>query len=394
MEMMLAFSLMTLFLTSAIALSATMQELRYQAIRELKNLELALANTSSSTLQAKKKYGNDSEEIIVEPLTMLLSNYTTAWGRDGCSVEFSDDFDLYFPSLNISNNPPTDIEVRNGVAYITTDSATASMPDVYIIDMGDPELPITMSSLNTGPGLSSLEIAGHYIYAANSGTTNHLQVIDIRNRNQPVLISTLKLPPPNASSTPTTATSIFYSKGQIYLGTEKWEGREFSVIDVSKPSAPRYVGGFEIDTLVNDIYIRGDIAYVAASNVGQMRILDVRNPSSISEADAFSPTGWETQEGKIISYFENVLSLGRTVGGFNAVNNHEIFIFASTTLSRDVPGGVYGIVHRPPYIYLAVGSVGREFQVWKDDLSSLILERSIGFLPKAMACDGNNLYII
>ncbi|MDP3962487.1 MAG: hypothetical protein Q8Q03_01300 [bacterium] len=375
MEMMIAFSIMTLFLSSAVMLSATMQSLRMQAVKELENLE----------------------RFTFAP---VLSDYANAWGRDSCSASFffnpKKTF-LHSSGLNISSNPSTDLEVRNGIAYFTADSPVGSSPDFYIADMRDPESPFIISSINTGPGLSALEVAGRFIYAANSGTTNQLQIIDIADRHDPVLLSTLKLPLPHASSTAPAATAIFYSRGLVYLGTKKWEGNEFSIIDVSNPASPKYLGGFETGTLINDIYARDGYAYLAASDIAQMRILDVRDPSNITQLDSFSPSGWETQEGKVFSYFEGSLSLGRTPGGFNNSNNHEVFIFSSSSphvmeYSRDIPGGVYGIVIRPPHAYLATRSTGREFQIWDNSLENLVFEKSLGFSPRALSCDRNNLY--
>ncbi len=376
MEMMLAFSLMTLFLTSSLALSESMRQLRTQGVRELEDLDKQLPTLSS-----------------------MKSDYASEWGRDSCSSSFA------FNSESIFHNSPvsgTDMEVRDGVAYITSDSNVQNLPDFYIVDMNVPEFPSIISSLNTGPGLSALEIAGHYIYAANAGSTNQLQVIDISDRNSPKLVTTLKLPLPNASSTAPFATAIFYSKGLIYLGTKKWDGKEFSIIDVSVPSSPRYAGGFEIDSQVNDIYVVDGYAYIADSDMAQMRVLDVKNPTDIKQVNSFSPSGWQTQIGEVLAYFEGGLTLGRTTGGFNVTTNHEIFLLSTTSPasqsviknSHDIPGGVYGMVLRPPYVYMVTKFPSKEFRIWDMDASEIVFELSLDFSPSALSCDGNNLYII
>lgn len=406
-EIMIAFSIMTLFIVSFLVLSFAMDRLRVQAVQHLDRLEFVIPNIASSTLHTKKLYGNDTQEIFLDPITLLVSDYANGWGRDTCDPRFSfnissgssQEINLYAQGVSLgTGNVSTDIEVRNGVAYLAADSTTASSPDLYVIDIHDPASPFIMSSLNTGPGLTQLEVAGHYIYAANLGTTHQLHIIDIADRASPVVVAKLKLPLPNASSTAPFASSLFYHEGFIYLGTEKWEGKEFSVIDVSIPSSPLYLGGFEMNTLLNDIYVRDGIAYVAASDIGQMRFLNISNPMNIIEIATFSPSGWATQQGKTLSYFENRLFLGRTTGGFNVVNNHEVFIFPTSTLqyypenSRDIPGGIYGLLYRSPYIYLATRSPGHEFQIWKEDLSELISEKSLGFLPRMMACDELAMY--
>lgn len=398
-EMMIAFSLMIFFLTSILILSITTRELRQYGIMKLEKLEQAVTNIAYAT--SSGKYGNDTTETYAEPLILLNSDYANAWGRDSCNANIT--FNMIDPQIISqgidlgSGNVSTDIEVRDKIVYLTADSAIASAPDFYVIDIHDPNFPIVLSSLDTGPGLSALEVAGPFIYALNKGTTNHLQIIDIHDRLHPLLISKLKLPLPQATSTPPLATSIFYSKSLIYLGTQKWAGNEFSIIDVSNPTSPRYLGGFETNTIINDIYERDGLAYIATAGAGQMMILDVHNPSSITQVASFSPSGWETQTGTAIGYFQDKWGFGRTTGGFNVLNHHEIFTFSTTTpitleSSHDIPGGVYGILMRPPRIFLASRSVGHEFQIWNDDLSSVIFDKSLGFLPQTMVCDGQTLY--
>jgi len=384
-EIMIAFSLMTLFLVSSLALSATSQGLREQALKKLERLPTMLSDMASSSL--------------------LRQNYAEEWGRDNCSTRLTFDKDESFDRTSLyskgtdlgSGNTSTDIEVRNGVAYVTADSGNTMLPDFFIMDLHDATAPRIISSFDTGPGLASLEVAGSYAYVSNLGTTNQFQVIDIRNRASPTLRAKLKLPLPHASSTAPFGTSIFYSRGLVYLGTEKWEGKEFAIIDVSSPENPRYIGGLETNTLIHDIYVRGTTAYLAASDTGQMRSVDVSNPRAPVEIESFSPSGSATQQGKVLSYFDGILALGRTTGGFNVASNHEAFIFStSSTLvvasSMDIPGGVYGMLLRPPHVFLGTRSPGHEFQIWRIDFSSMVFERLLGFLPSRMTCDGENMY--
>ena len=235
-EIMISFSLMTVFLISAIILSSTMQGLRRQAVEHLERLDdttfladyflLNKVFASSSISYMKKQYGNDTYEIDIEPVTLLISDYINAFGRDSCSPSLfsssstpSDfqDISLYSQGVDIgAGNMSTDIEVRNGIAYITADSSSSSASDFFIIDSTDPSSPSIISSLNTGPGLSSIEIAGHYAYVTNISSLNQLQIINIKDRTSPSITAILKLPlPPDfspASSTPPFASSIFYNE--------------------------------------------------------------------------------------------------------------------------------------------------------------------------------------
>jgi hypothetical protein len=398
-EVMIAFALAILFLTSAIVLSVSSQELKKAAEKNIEYRELLKNNTGSTTLLTKFNYGNDTIEQKNTLISIAASDFENGWGRETCDPRLQFDASKVEVISHVNDlgagNKSTDLEVRNGVAYISMDSSQTSLPDLYILDVHDPHHPLLLSSINTGPGIAALEVAGPYVYAANVSTTNQLQIIDITNRLAPKLISKFKLPLPNASSTPPLGSSLFYNKGYVYLGTEKWDGDEFSIIDVHIPTNPRFVGSYKTNTLINDIYVAGTEAYLAASDMGQMRVMDIQNPASIQLLSQFSPSGWETQQGKTISFFEDGLFLGRTVGGFNVLTNHEAFNFSSTTEllnSRDVPGGVYGIVYRPPYFYLATHSLGHEFQVWNSSLNQQVFDTSLGFNPQKIVCDNNTFY--
>lgn len=405
---MMAFSLFTLFAISIFTWNLSIQKIKIwssQELIKLKNAVHLMDNFINNSIISPDlnifKYGNDSHSISIEPFEIIKSDLIGSWGRDSCMPRlYFDQSKIQYSNRGVdlgSGNKSTDLEVRNNIIYLTADSPYASSPDFYIIDAVDRLNPIIISSLNTGPGLNSLEIAGPYSYVANSGTTAQLQIIDLHDRTTPLLISKFKLPLPQASTTPPFGVSIFFSRGFIYLGTTKWDGNEFNIIDVTNPHAPFLVGSFETNTLVNDIYIEDDIAYLATSDARQMRILDISDKTNPRLLDSFSSSGWQTQEGKVLNLFENILNLGRTVGGFNVKTNHEIFTFSTSTIisnyiSKDIPGGVYGILSRPPNMFLLTHSIQHEFQVWSSNLENEIYNLSLGVMPIKMTCDWSSLF--
>ncbi len=409
-EIMMSFSLMTLFFVSTLILFSSMKNLEMTTKNQLilikkasADMDYFIKNNIFRTMQDVKisSYGNYSKKIEIGKLDILHSNFASAWGSDSCDARFSFNplkIKLENNGVNLGNgNVSTDLEVRNGIAYVTADSSSATSHDLFIIDIRDPTSPNIITSQNTGPGLAAIEVAGPYIFAANLGTTHQLQIFDIHSRDSPLLISKLKLPTPDVSTTPVFASSIFYSNKKIFLGTQKWDGNEFSIIDVEDPFFPKYLGGFNTNTLVSDILVKGDTAYLANSNDHQMSILDISNPNQIQETGAFSPPGYQTQEGKYISFFEGRLSFSRTTGGFNVAAHHEIFIFGTTSqvqeeYSHDIPGGVYGTIMRQPFIFLATRSPGHEFQVWNEKVSEKIFDMPLGFFPQKMVCDRDSLY--
>jgi hypothetical protein len=249
-------------------------------------------------------------------------------------------------------------------------------------------------------------LASNYIFAAETSRVAQLQVIGIQSLANLSVVANYKLPLPIASATPPLGSSIFYDKHLVYLGTEKWDGDEFSIIDVSDPLRPVKLGGIETGSKINSIYVRNAVAYVAASDSNQLRVIDVHDSAHPFIVDSFSPSGWERQEGKSLSYFEDRLNFGRTSGGFNIKQDQELFTWGSTTRARvdgisqpdnsqDVSGGIYGIVTDRSYLYAISHDVGRELSVNDFNLSTSTARRfSLPHQPSAMTCDGSSIYIL
>jgi hypothetical protein len=311
--------------------------------------------------------------------------------------------------------PLTDIEVRNGIAYISTDSAISADPDLLVADIHDPNHPTILSKINTGPGLASIALSGKRIFSAAPSTAAELHVIRLDGLSSPILEKKFKLPLPYATATPAVGSAIFFNDNKIYLGTEKWDGDEFNIIDVSNPASPTKIGGFEIGSKVNDIYVRDDLAFVAASSQDQLSVIDVKDPPKPILKSTFSPSGWARQEGKAISYFENGLNLSRTSGGYDYVNDHEAFAWQASSsasysaslnypssdpgllsfASVNIPGGVYGIERDRSRIYLATRQIDKEFQIFDQNFStSTLVTFSLPVAPQTMTCDGDSIYVL
>lgn len=364
-----------------------------------------------------------------------------------CANEFFRDSDQYLNQIstdNISNSADyqinnvipivlpissaqyiTHFEVRNGYAYISFDSNVNSDKDFMIIDIRDRDNPSIVGSIDTGPGLSSFVIVGSKAYASAASTAFQLHIIDISNRYSPVLLSKFKIPPPYATATMPYATSIqhFSRSGADYVifGTEKWVGNEFNIIDVSNPLMPNFVNSYKIDSKVNSIflYTRSDlegrppqmIAYVAASSLDQLLRFDISNVNQPNLVDSFSPSGWNRQEGKSIDIRYDRLVFGRTAGGFDIVNDHELFAWPTSTIesggplstfshSQNISKGIYGIVEDIENIFTLSRSTMWPLMIWNNELeqittsslSEVFLQN--GEVPKFMNCDNDHIYIL
>lgn len=296
--------------------------------------------------------------------------------------------------------PLTDFEMRNGIAYVSADSPKASDMDFLIFDIRDPENPFLLSSINTGPGIASIALARDRVFAAAASTAAQLHIIRINSLNFLTLEKKFQLPPPYATVTPPMGSSIFYNKNKIYLGTEKWDGDEFNIIDVSNTMNPKKIGSLKTGSKISDIFVRDGIAYIADSDEKQLRKVDITDPTTPLLLDSFNPSGWERQEGKILSFFEDALALGRTSGGFNIKQDYELFTLGTSSIavpnhSVDISGGVYGIVADRSYIFVATRQLDHEIQIFDHDPSTTTMKAiSLPVAPQTLSCDGNSLYVL
>lgn len=397
-EIILAFSLFIIFTISIFTLYSTMHKLKIWSLNELDKIKSLVIDMDNKVNLVSTMYGNNTYLLNNELFRLSQSDYINSWGRDSCNPRLAFDknkYKYFSGGIDIEiSNFSTDIEVRNDIVYLTADSSISSKKDLYIIDAKDSKNLNVISSMNTGPGVSAIEVAGPYVFLAQISTINQMQIIDIHDRSNPKLISQLKLPLPTPTTTAPFASSIFYSNNHIFLGTEKWNGAEFSIISVSDIYNPVVVGVFETNTLINDIYVHDQKAYLATSDEKQMRVLDIRDISNPRLIDSFSPSGWQTQQGKVIDYFEENIGLGRTVGGFNVKANHESFLFSSTSLvsSKDITTGVYGMFIRPLDIFLLTHNNEHEFMILDSKLKDIVFDISLLSKPVKMICDNNSIF--
>jgi hypothetical protein len=362
------------------------------------------ASTSSvlSTSASSSVFGSSSISFnILEPDTF------SAYGKDTCppTLSFSNNtYSSTSAALPISpSNSVTDLSVKDGFAYISTDSSSSTDPDLFIFDMNDAADPKFVSSLNTGPGLAALTVAGPYIFASNKGSIDQLQIIDIHDRSHPMIISQAKVPMDIASSTAPNGSAIFYDKGFVYLGTEKGDSPEFTVWNVADPAHPILAGRYEIGNKVEKIFVDGTRAYVAGTGANQLMIFDVSDPTDSVLLETLAPSGWQTQSGRTLDLFEGELILGRDTGGYNNTANPEFILYDASDMvsnvaitersSFDEPGGIYGVISRSPVFLVLTHRTSGQFRS-DDGLGTTSAAYSILGVPAAMSCDWGDIYVV
>lgn len=414
-EAMVAISVVTIFVVSTLSLTWSARALG--PILEKRFSEIyAIRDTMESWASLPGVFSKwiDDASVAIFPLGATSSISTTihderlSFGSSTCEPtagvkSFSSSPYVFTPATQLpSGILATDIVAKNKFVYLSVDSSTPSDPDLFIYDTSNVILHLPpVSTFNTGPGLNAIAVAGHYLYAANTSIGSQLQIMDILDRSKPVLIGSLKLPLPTSTTSSPVATSIAYFDQKIYLGTEKWNGPEFVIIDVSTPSLPRYLGGLEIGSKIKNIFVRENKAYIANAGDNELVVADVSDPASPSAISSISPLGTQIEEGNRITFHHDKLWYGRAGGGFGNSAYQELMSLSlggnggntnlSISTSTHVVGGVYGIAVIDPYVFFATGD--QKLEIWDDVLSTKISSLNISTVPVAMSCDGMDMYI-
>jgi len=165
---------------------------------------------------------------------------------------------------------PQNITVVNGLAYVSLCERDPDHPydftgGLQIIDISNPALPSKLGSYVGSLCIWDVAVDGRYAYAVGvSG--NHvggLLVLDISDPKSPFAVS--------AWSCWDGAGEVAGAEGYAYVG-EGAVGAGLFVLDVSIPTAPTVVHQYPVHYFVNDILLRNNQIYLAATD--GLRILD------------------------------------------------------------------------------------------------------------------------
>lgn len=186
----------------------------------------------------------------------------------------------------------TDVVNRNGkrIVFVGGTSVQGADPDLCVYDVTSADSPMLVSSLNTGPGIFSLDAAGDYVYVVQNANSLQFQVIDVTDSAHPFVVASRSLP--GVSGSFPQGRSVYVFRNRAYVGTYETAGPEFHVFDITDPRNPRALGSRAINHSIRQILVRivtlGGIehvlAYIASSaDAAEVLILDVTNPAAIIE---------------------------------------------------------------------------------------------------------------
>jgi len=245
-------------------------------------------------------WSSDKNRLLDASFVSLLASTSTAqFYAGGCDpIPPADGWEnpASYGSTDVSGADGTGIDAHwvAGHRYVllSADPSSAGKEDLYIFNADNAQSPTLTSNLNTGKGLYDIVVAGNYAYVVQNDKVNQLQVIDISNPAAPTLVTSTSLVGVDTTGSYPEGRTIAYFNNRVYVGTKETAGPEFHIFDVTTPSAPTHLGSLEVTHNVNDIVVHGTTAYLATSaDYGELVLIDVSNPSSLSLPPNFSTPG-------------------------------------------------------------------------------------------------------
>jgi YVTN family beta-propeller protein len=223
---------------------------------------------------------------------------------------------------------------NNGTATITvSNSGFIDSAEVIVQSFG----PTALSFVNIPGFANNVDVNGSYAYVA-AGSAG-LQVVDVSDRNAPVVVA--------SRDTPGNANDVKVL-GDLALVADGAAGLQ--VIDISNPLVPVIIGAFDTPGVAHDVFRSGNRVYVADGTFG-LQIIDISNPANPTFAGSVDTPG--TAKGVAVSGSLAVVADG--VLGIQVIN---ISNPATPSIigSRSTGGDARDVAINGGFAYVADGS--------------------------------------
>ena len=167
--------------------------------------------------------------------------------------------------------------VRLAGAYVVV----GQYDQLSLINVSVPARPALVGTYATGSGLTALEVAGQYAYAAVTGSGG-LLIVNISNPARPVQAGLYPYQPQIQAGTypDYIDTTVLQVVGQrAYLSTTNEMG-SLEMVDVSNPAQPRGLGDYGAS--VAGLVVSGDLVYLCRQNPclqSHLEVVDFKDPT-------------------------------------------------------------------------------------------------------------------
>ena len=232
-----------------------------------------------------------------------------------------------------------DLYIDSGYAYVTHNGGLSL---VSLSDLSRPQETATVSCSEAAFGI----LVENDIAFLGSGGSKNLKIIDVSDKHNPEILSTLNIP----------GAIYGIAKNSNTLFLSNWDGN-LIIVDISELNAPTIVSTLDCQGNGSDLAYHNQHIYYANPKKG-LQVINVQDPSLPVMGSTVPSTGgaWD------IHLHEGMIFLGRHNLGFTCLR-----IENDTTISRlfakDNGGEVYGIFHDGNSLYSA--DLVNGLEVWE-----------------------------
>ena len=169
------------------------------------------------------------------------------------------------------------VTIKGNLAMLTRSSHAG----VDILNIDDPALPVPAGDFNSSDFPGNVALSGDFAYFAS--TWGGLQVLDIRDVNDPMLVTTLTFKGMPFHCV-VVGTNLYVSETD---GRGSGKGLGLRVFDISAPEIPVKIGDYDNAGYLSDIAVSGRAGYAACGYAG-IQVLDfttLERPARISYFD-------------------------------------------------------------------------------------------------------------
>ncbi|MDZ7744163.1 MAG: PA14 domain-containing protein [Candidatus Saccharibacteria bacterium] len=213
------------------------------------------------------------------------------------------------PSLTTNLNlggttDATNIHVVDGYAYVSQSPSTAGGAcELCIVDISDPVSPSISGGYDTGSNINSLYYYEEHVYVAIDNTAAELAVLNVSNKNNPTVSTYYNAPGTIAGN------AVFVADDTVYFGRFNYNGGQELYTLSTDGSSLSLLDALDLGRNVNSIHKLGDKLLLALSGTNpQIRVIDVADPSNISQMDGTGIGGNTANQGVFFGNYGYIAS--------------------------------------------------------------------------------------
>lgn len=194
------------------------------------------------------------------------------------AVEAGSDFDLPLPSTYDTKGEVIDVAVAGNYAYLADTEL-----GLIVLDVSHPTSPKLKTSYKpSGTGLYMVTVAGNYAYVQdgmiNDDGMGNILVLDITNPTSPTVVGRYDYIYRYLQSLYSANNFMVEGSYAYYVGFTHDGIRGLNILDVSNPTAPTFVGSYDISRYIGGIAVVGNYAYINSEK--GLLIVDISNPTA------------------------------------------------------------------------------------------------------------------